>query len=763
MKTVQPSFAQGEISPELHGRIDTRAYQSGLATAKNAIVHVYGGVSKRPGLRFVNEVKNSNEVQRLIPFVFRASDTYIIEMGAGYFRFYRNNALIESAPDTPYEVVNTYTQDELKEIRYVQNADIITFTHPAHPPMELRRTAHTNWSFVKVNFVPDINLALGLTLTVNTTGAVTDRYRVTVLTDDGVESMPILAAPETVNNINAITLASPAQITTNGTNTLANGDEIQIDGVVGTTILNGRRFTVRNRGGTTFDLYTVDHNPVSTVGEPVYVSGGTISKTFVEAANSNATRDNTISWTTALGARRYSVYRRSNGIYGLIGESDTATFLDSNIAPTTAISPPVYREPFIDNNPTAVGLFQQRRVFGGLQDDPSVSEFSKTGSLYDFSRSFPLRPDDGITTALVSNQVNAILHYQSLRDLLVFTNSSEWTISPDFQGGFTPDGVRQAMHSSWGCGYIAPLVVDSKAVFTTGDRSMLRDFGFDFQIDGYTGADLSIMSRHLLRESPLVAMSQSSSPESRVYGVREDGTAVAVTIQYDQEVVAWSWLETNGLFKDVQVLPDRNDDNVDTIYWIVERVIDETPVKYIEYFRQVYPSDVEDAFFVDSGLSYNGVATDTFLGLGHLEGEAVSVLADGNVVEGMVVDGGSITLPIEASVVHVGLGFVGEIKTLPLEMERSVQGELKRISKVSLRFFKSRGLVIGTSEDDLVELKQREFETMGSPIELFSGDILITPHSSWNRNGQIIARCQNPLPFTILSVVPFFEKEDDFR
>ncbi len=97
MKLIQPSFAKGEIGPELYGRVDTRAYQIALRRARNTIVHQYGGISNRPGTLFLAPVKNHMLPPRLIPFQFKTTDTHVIELGNEYIRILRNDAHVMEA------------------------------------------------------------------------------------------------------------------------------------------------------------------------------------------------------------------------------------------------------------------------------------------------------------------------------------------------------------------------------------------------------------------------------------------------------------------------------------------------------------------------------------------------------------------------------------------------------------------------------------------------------------------------------------------
>ena len=70
LRAYQPSFTAGELSPALHARVDLAKYGSGLKTAINLFIHPHGGASNRAGLEFINEVKASANLARLIPFQF---------------------------------------------------------------------------------------------------------------------------------------------------------------------------------------------------------------------------------------------------------------------------------------------------------------------------------------------------------------------------------------------------------------------------------------------------------------------------------------------------------------------------------------------------------------------------------------------------------------------------------------------------------------------------------------------------------------------
>ena len=94
VRVLQRSFGGGEISPEMFGRIDDVKYQSGLAICRNFVVKPQGPVENRAGFSFVREVKDSTKRVGLIPFTYSVTQTMVIELGAGYFRFHTHGGTL---------------------------------------------------------------------------------------------------------------------------------------------------------------------------------------------------------------------------------------------------------------------------------------------------------------------------------------------------------------------------------------------------------------------------------------------------------------------------------------------------------------------------------------------------------------------------------------------------------------------------------------------------------------------------------------------
>lgn len=198
VRSLQRSFAGGEVSPEMFGRIDDAKYQAGAAKLRNFIAKPQGPAENRPGFQFVRAVKDSTKRVRLISFTYSTSQTMVIEVGPGYFRFHTQGSTLMNG-DSPYEVANPYAEADLFDIHYVQSADVLTLAHPNYPPAELRRLGATNWQFSTIAFMPSIAPPVAPTATPTGSGALKYSYVVTTIGSDGVtESAP--SSPATCTN-----------------------------------------------------------------------------------------------------------------------------------------------------------------------------------------------------------------------------------------------------------------------------------------------------------------------------------------------------------------------------------------------------------------------------------------------------------------------------------------------------------------------------------------------------------------------------------
>lgn len=148
---IQASFSRGEISPRLWARADISHYPLALKECTNFTVMRQGGLTRRPGTRFINEVKDSSRKTRLIPFIFSTEQAYVLEFGHLYMRVYALGGIVTSG-GVPVEIVTPYTEAQIFDIHYVQSADVLYVAHKAHAPRKISRTSDTTWTIEPVTF-----------------------------------------------------------------------------------------------------------------------------------------------------------------------------------------------------------------------------------------------------------------------------------------------------------------------------------------------------------------------------------------------------------------------------------------------------------------------------------------------------------------------------------------------------------------------------------------------------------------------------------
>lgn len=152
----QESFSAGELDPKLQARDDVDRFGAGLATCRNFIPTPAGPLERRTGSVIVCSPKSGKP--RMIPFVFADAQSFVLEIGAGYIRFLHDGALIEVDDDEggtePYEIENTWTEDEVWRLKYSQVGDTIVFCHPSGDPVQLVRTSNTEWELEALSFEP---------------------------------------------------------------------------------------------------------------------------------------------------------------------------------------------------------------------------------------------------------------------------------------------------------------------------------------------------------------------------------------------------------------------------------------------------------------------------------------------------------------------------------------------------------------------------------------------------------------------------------
>lgn len=474
---------------------------------------------------------------------------------------------------------------------------------------------------------------------------------------------------------------------------------------------------------------------------------------------------NTITWSAAAGADRYIVYKEDNGVYGYIGGTSGLSFNDENITADVADTPQTGRNPFggVNGYPRCVSFIEQRLAFASTRPDPQAVFMSQSANYENFGYSSPAKASDAVTFRIKAREVNEIRSMLAMRGMMLLTSGAEWIVSGGSNSdAITPSAIKIDNQGYRGCSKVQPIIVGNTVLFPQERGGVIRDFSYEFASDAYTGKDLTILARHFFENKNIRAWAYAQAPYSMAWVVMDDGTLLSLTYMKEHDVWAWTNHESaGGVFEDVVVVAEGNED---VPYFVVRRTINGQQRRYIERLHTRYFTNVQDAFFVDSGLSYAGAAVTTLSGLGHLEGRDVVALSNGNVVRGLKVQGGSITLPNPTTKCHVGLPMEAYGETLALDLGNinglgTVQGRMKSISEVTMRVEQSRGIWIGTKNGtresgNLVEYKQRTTEAWNEAIRLYTGDLRIDAPWDWNDQGSVVFKQFDPLPMTILSLMP---------
>lgn len=136
LRSIKTNFSAGELSPRLLGRTDLRAFENGAARLRNVFIHPTGGVSRRPGLRFVDTARGAG---RLIPAEFRTDEAYLLVFTDRMADVYRDGRRVAGFP-TPWSA------GQLAQVNWVQGPEALLVVHPDVPPQKIVRRGTADWT-----------------------------------------------------------------------------------------------------------------------------------------------------------------------------------------------------------------------------------------------------------------------------------------------------------------------------------------------------------------------------------------------------------------------------------------------------------------------------------------------------------------------------------------------------------------------------------------------------------------------------------------
>jgi hypothetical protein len=423
--------------------------------------------------------------------------------------------------------------------------------------------------------------------------------------------------------------------------------------------------------------------------------------------------------------------------------------------------------------PHAAAFHDQRLAFGARDRAPQRVWLSRVEKFSEFSPSATdgnVADDDAINVGVLSDKVNAIRWLESISNGLVLgTSGSEFLMRPaTTTDPLSPNSVTLQRNTNRGStDTVLPARVGHSVIFAQRGGRTVRELAFDFNINGLQANTLSLLSEHLLRNRVL-RMAYQQSNDSILWVLTNDARINGFTLEADQEVFAWHTHRIGGSFNGADAFVESaeviDEGEVDRLWLVVRRDIDGSPVRHVEFLETPWEGDadpIEDAFFVDSGITYDGSATDTISNLDHLEGEQVAVLVDGAAHPMRTVESGQITLQYEGEKVQVGLPFTAKVKSFPFERvgrTDTTAGRVKRIDGLHVTLLNTVGLKFGRVEEDLSFVYFRDSsDEMDQALDPFTGTRTVNFKGGHSLEAQWVLVSDQPLPCFILAVTQNME------
>ena len=749
------SFNAGELSPTLDGRVDLSKYSSGCKRLENFIPMVQGPARRRSGTRFVSEVKTSTDRTWLVRFEFSETQAYILEFGNLYIRFYTNHGQVISG-GSAYEIASPYTSADLAnangtlKIRFVQSGDVVYIVHPSYAPRKLSRFAATNWTLTTVDFVggPFQDIDPDETITVYAsaaTGTVTLTASASMFAATDVGSLFLLEGKDGGS-------IKPWESQKDfGVNVNPNGERRRSDGKIYICTTNALPPV-----GDAY--YTGSTKPTHTSG--TYIDGsGQISGTSLDGPIG-------VSWqyeSLDFGVVKITAFTNTTTVTATVQKSLPINVVGSG---DTTNRWAFSRWSETRGWPSQIAFFRERLVFAtGQNIDMSVAADFENFS--DRNTSGEISADMSIAIEVSSDTVNTIEWLSPSDGLLIGTAGGEFVcgeMTTDEPLG--PGNVKITQQSLFGSKSVIPIQIGDVVVFVQRSGRKMRELNYDFGSNGYKSTDLTVLSEHISM-SGITDIVYQQEPHSVIWAVRTDGLLIGFTYNKEQEVLGWHRhpIGGSGIVECVESIPNPSGKQ-DDLWMIVRRTISGQTRRYIEYVEADFDEEsaLPDAFFVDSGLTYEGTFVTTVSGLSHLEGQTVSVLVDGATHPDRVVTGGSITLQVAGEKIHAGLSAPAVLQTMRLEAgagDGTAQGKTKRITKAVIRFLATLGAKAGADENNLDEIQFRKpADPMNQAVPLFTGDQMVEWPNGYDFDGYLMIKQDQPLPITVIAIMPQVHTQD---
>ena len=672
-----------------------------------------------------------------------------------------------------YEIATPYTTAQLFDVKFAQSADVMYITHPSHEVEKLSRTGHTSWTLTDVDFTKGPMQDANITDTTLNPGATAIGTGVSL-------------AASAVAGINS---GSGFLSTDVGRFVYLHGGYAKITGVTDTTnatisilsTLSASTATANWQLGAFSD--TTGHPSCVTFFEQRLVFAGTTNQpqaVFFSKSGDYENMDANIGGTVAdsdaiiytiasnqVNAIRFMTATRTL-VIGTAGGEFTVSGggTDSAITPTNILIKKQSNHGAANVDSIAVGnvtLFLQRAK-------RKIRELA-----YNFDVDGYIAPDMTILAEHITEGGLTQLAYQQEPNQII------WGVRNDGELiGLTYQREQQVTawhrHIFGGRFGNATVTVTDYANIANGTRIVLT------KADGTTTTFTSATSATSGKFHTTSSNNQTATNLKTLIDADSDFTATVssnvVTItetsplstgfltvkSLDDDVRLAKTDEGKAVCESVAVIP--TDDSEYQTWVIVKRTINGFTRRFVEYINNFNFTTTDNTTFnfLDSALAYSGAAATTMSGLDHLEGQTVSILADGATHPDKTVSSGSVTLDRSATNVKIGLAYKSILQTMRLDagsQNGTSQAKTKRIYEITIRLYESVGVEVGESLDNMERIPFRtSSDPMDEGIPVFTGDKAVEFRGNYDTDGFIFVRQTQPLPLTILSLYPDLQTND---
>ena len=562
----QNSFNFGEISPRCLGRYDAEKpiWKNGADTLENFLNWQMGGVMFWPGTTYICEVKDSANPVVLRKFRYSIDQSYVMEIGAGYIRFLAAKGQLVTG-GSPVEVSSTpYAQNHIAYLQFANKADVMYIVHPSYAPYKLIRTSATSFSFNAVSFVRGPFLDTNITATTISPSAA---YGTGVVLTASQSIFDTTSPSLHIGSLWRINSSVTATDWITGHGYVA-GDYVIENGIIYNCVTN------HTSGTFLTDLIAGLWSKRNSIGAVVKIT----------AVNSA---------TEAVG----DVQVEPDGTAGNIGGTGNYTDWAEGA--------------FSDYRgwPTAVTFHEQRLDYGGTLAQPQFIFGSVIGA-YDNFDSGAVGDSDAYKYEVSSDLVNAIRWLSSNTTLQIGTNGGTFTAQGSAGTGITPKSISITPDTDYAVMSLIPSKIASYLYYMQSNGFQLRQLVFDLYLNKQKTEDMTLLADHILRDGlGVVDTDRQQSPNDRLWCVRKDGQLAVFTRNAEQQILAWcrriggSTAAGPGFFESICILAQDGDDDV--IYTVVNRIVNGSVKRYIEYFTpEVFNNDWEPVR-LDCCLSYN--------------------------------------------------------------------------------------------------------------------------------------------------------------